>query len=119
MFNFIILSFIVLLLDLIYFRVYGSYFKKVVNNVQKSKLVPRYSFYTLSYLDLILTIKYFVIYKNLNYYETFFLGLYIYCIYEFTNYTIYKNWELKMVVVDSLWGGILFLLTKYIYSLFF
>ena len=37
-------------------------------------------------------------------------------IFDLTNYTIFKNYEMKVVVIDSLWGGTLYALTTYIVS---
>ena len=36
-----------------------------------------------------------------------FLGLLAYSTYEFTNYTTLKGWSVQMVILDTLWGGVL------------
>lgn len=33
-----------------------------------------------------------------------FLGLMVYRVYEFTNLALIKNWPLKVVFIDILWG---------------
>lgn len=38
-------------------------------------------------------------------------GFVVYGIYEFTNLAILYHWPLPMVIVDTLWGGVLFGLT--------
>jgi uncharacterized membrane protein len=43
-------------------------------------------------------------------YYSFLFGLFIYSFYEITNYTIIESWSLQTVIIDSLWGGVLFLL---------
>jgi len=40
----------------------------------------------------------------------FLFGVIVYGVYEFTNYSLVKNWSLKVVVVDVLWGGVLCML---------
>ena len=45
------------------------------------------------------------------------LGWVIYGVYESTNLAVFKKWDLKTVLVDGIWGGILFGLTTYIYLL--
>lgn len=35
------------------------------------------------------------------------LGFVVYAVYECTNYSLLKNWPLKLVVVDSLWGCVI------------
>jgi len=44
------------------------------------------------------------------------LGIFVYGVYELTNRAIFKNWEWKTVVLDTLWGGILFTSVAYIYK---
>jgi uncharacterized membrane protein len=43
--------------------------------------------------------------------DAFFLGILIYGVYESTTYAILKQWKLKTLIIDTLWGGILFALT--------
>jgi uncharacterized membrane protein len=38
-------------------------------------------------------------------------------VYESTNYAILKDWKIQTLLMDGLWGGILFGLTTYIYLL--
>ena len=40
--------------------------------------------------------------------DAFLLGLVIYGIYEFTNKAILTKWTYTTVVMDTVWGGILF-----------
>jgi uncharacterized membrane protein len=37
----------------------------------------------------------------------FIIGLLSYGTYEFTNYAILKGWTLQMVIIDTIWGGVL------------
>ena len=43
------------------------------------------------------------------------LGLCMYSLFDFTNMAIFKNWDLKTVIIDSIWGSILYTLTTIIY----
>ena len=36
-----------------------------------------------------------------------FLGFLAYSTYEFTNYSTLKGWSIQMVILDTLWGGVL------------
>jgi uncharacterized membrane protein len=47
--------------------------------------------------------------------DAFLLGICIYGVYETTNYATLKKWPIRMLVVDTLWGGVLFALTTIIY----
>ena len=42
------------------------------------------------------------------------LGWVIYGVYEGTNYGILKNWKMSTVIIDTLWGSVLFGLTTYL-----
>ena len=49
--------------------------------------------------------------------EAFLLGIVIYGVYETTNYALFKNWSILSVIIDTLWGGLLFASTTYIVNL--
>ena len=44
--------------------------------------------------------------------QAFFIGLCTYAVYDFTNYTTLKNYDLSFAVADSVWGGVLFTLVR-------
>ena len=58
-------------------------------------------------------LNYFILEPKKSVYEAMILGLVIYGVYETTNYAILKNWKLTTVILDGLWGSILFGLTTY------
>ncbi len=68
------------------------------------------------YILLSLGIFYFIIKKNLSYLESFYLGIFVYGIYDLTTMAILKNWKWYTVVMDTLWGGILFVLVKFFFE---
>ena len=45
------------------------------------------------------------------------LGWVIYMVFESTNYAIFKKWKMETILLDGIWGGILFGLTAYIFLL--
>jgi uncharacterized membrane protein len=57
---------------------------------------------------------YFIIKPKRGFMEAFLLGIGVYTVYETTNYALFKNWPLQMVIMDILWGGILFVLVAYL-----
>ena len=60
---------------------------------------------------MVIGINYFILNQNKGYIDAFFLGLLIYSVFDLTTKAIFKNWEYKAVLIDSLWGGTLFALT--------
>jgi len=46
--------------------------------------------------------------------EAFLSGFCVYAVYDFTNLSILKKYSPYFAVADSLWGGVLFALARYI-----
>lgn len=111
--NLIISAVIMLLLDSIYLSLNLSYFNNVFKKVQNSSIKLKYSGAILCYITLIFAINYFVIDKKGTLFDAFLLGFCIYAVYETTNYATLNTWPIKMLFMDSLWGGILFALTVF------
>ena len=104
---------IMLLLDGVYLSSFKNVFNNVFKNVQGSGINIKYSGVILCYLTLVFAINYFIISKRESLGNAFILGFVIYATYETTNYATLDNWPFFMIILDSLWGGILFTLTSY------
>lgn len=116
--SFILVGIIMAFLDYIYLSNISDFFKKSILNIQKSKLNFRLIPAILCYVFLIFSLQYFVISKKGNLIDAFILGICIYAVFELTNYATIDKWPLRLVLIDSLWGGILFSLTAFIYLRF-
>ena len=116
MFDFyLLLSAIVLItIDFMYLQSIKSYFQKQMRSVQGSDMQINYLGAAICYIFLIVGINYFIIKPNRSVKDAFLLGLVIYGVYETTNYALFKNWSAITVIIDTLWGGILFALTTFI-----
>jgi uncharacterized membrane protein len=104
-------------IDSVYLNIMKGYFQKQVQNVQGSALQINFLGAAICYVFLILGINYFIIKPHKSVQEAFLLGLVIYGVYETTNYALLKKWSLLTVIMDTLWGGILFALTTYIVNI--
>ena len=102
---------IMLVLDSIYLTTFSGFFNNLVQSVQGTKIQFRLSGAIACYLLLITGLQYFIIEKKKSVKDAFLLGILIYGVYETTTYAIFKNWSIKSVLLDTLWGGILFALT--------
>jgi len=102
---------IMLILDSIYLTTFSGFFNNLVQSVQGTKIQFRLSGAIACYLLLITGLQYFIIEKKKSIKDAFLLGILIYGVYETTTYAIFKNWSIKSVLLDTLWGGILFALT--------
>lgn len=112
MIQFIILFVLIILLDMVFFWVNQSFLNKTIQSVQRKPIRLRLEGALLCYLALTILLYHCL---TLSYTKTFLLGLCVYAVYEGTNYAIFDQWPAKMVVMDTLWGGILFVLVKYLY----
>jgi uncharacterized membrane protein len=63
---------------------------------------------------LIFGLYYFIIKDNRPILDALLLGLVINAVYEGTTYAIFKKWNIKVVIMDILWGGVLLALTTLI-----
>ena len=114
--NIILLAIIFVLVDAGFLYLMSNNFQSLIQKIQgsplKMKLIPTIS----SYIILISSIYYFIVYKNGSYCDAFLLGFFIYGVYETTNMAIFKDWSLKVGLIDLSWGGFLFLITTYLYK---
>jgi len=103
-----------ILLDAVFLKVMSNFFSKLVKKIQKSDLKFRLTGAIICYFFMVLSINYFIISQNKSVFDAFILGLCIYGIYEATNYAIFDNWNMKALVIDTVWGGILYATTTYV-----
>ena len=104
----IISGIILLALDLTYISLASSFFAKQITLVQTLPVKINYIAAIAAYIVIIFAINYFILNNDASVLDAFLLGFSIYAIYELTNYSLLRNWQFKTVVVDTLWGGILF-----------
>jgi uncharacterized membrane protein len=116
MFDFLMLlsAIVMLSLDFVYLSTMKGYFMNQVKNVQGSALKLNYFGAALCYVFLIAGINYFIIKPRKSVSDAFLLGLVIYGVYETTNYALFSNWSIVSVIIDTLWGGLLFASTAYV-----
>ena len=103
-------------LDFVFLKFLTPLFNKMVKRIQGSDIKPNMVGLCLAYIVLMFQLYYFIIAKNASIMDAFLLGFTSYAIFDLTNYTIFKNYDMKVVIIDSLWGGTLYALTTYIVS---
>lgn len=114
---------IFLLIDSVYLMSLSGYFNALVKSIQGKKITMKMLGAVLCYLFLIIGLNIFIL-QNGQYEKDLekrvlyagLLGLLVYGVYETTNYAILDKWDFKTVIIDTLWGGILFSLTTYLTS---
>ena len=113
----LISAIILISIDFVYLNVIKDFFNNQIQRVQGSQTKINYLGAAFCYIFLITGLNYFIIkpHKTIN--EAFLLGLVIYGVYETTNYALFKNWSIFTVIIDTLWGGLLFAATTYIVNM--
>jgi uncharacterized membrane protein len=113
MFNYSLLvsAIIFVCLDAVYLNLTKEYFNKQVQLIQGTKIQFNLLAALLCYIFLIYGLNYFIIRPRRSASDAFLLGLIIYGVYETTNWAIFTKWSPLTVIMDTLWGGILFWLT--------
>jgi uncharacterized membrane protein len=116
MFDFLLLvsAVVFIILDFVYLNVIKGYFNNQIKSVQGSPIQINYLGAALCYILLIVGINYFIIKPRKSVSDAFLLGIIIYGVYETTNLALLKNWSILTVIIDTLWGGLLFASTTYI-----
>jgi uncharacterized membrane protein len=119
MFNFLFLvsAIVFVVIDFVYLNVMKGYFDNQIKSIQGSPIKMNYLGVALCYILLILGVNYFIIKPHRSVSDAFLLGIIIYGVYETTNYALFKNWSILTVIIDTLWGGLLFASTTYIVNL--
>lgn len=105
--------FIMLILDAIYLYWTSNYTTRVlyIKKINYAAMVICYGFILFSYY-------YFIYLPKKGAMDAFLLGMVIYGIYETTNLTIFEKWPVGLVIMDTLWGGILYSLTNLLSNTF-
>ena len=113
MFNYSLLvsAIVFVCLDAVYLNLTKDYFNKQVQSVQGTKIQFNLLAALICYIFLIYGLNYFIIKPKRSVSDAFLLGLIIYGTYETTNWAIFSKWSPLTVIMDTLWGGILFALT--------
>lgn len=111
--NYLLVAVIILIVDLPWLLAGSKFSKSMIQSIQGSELEVRYLPSIVVYLALAYLVS---LPKNIT--EAFLLGSCTYAVYDFTNYATLKNYSLRFAVLDSLWGGILFVIVHSIIESF-
>jgi len=105
---------VTLILDIFFLMFISNRISKIISKIQGSQLNINIFYAIIVYLFVCIQIYYFILLKNASLQHAFILGSSTYAIFEFTNMAIFNEWDYKMALLDTLWGGILYSLSTYI-----
>ena len=113
--SFIISSVLLVLVDSVYLYFIGKpVFDKTVAAIQNSALVVNMPPAIFTYILMAILLNYFIISVNKTPFDAFILGFCTYGIFDFTNMAIFKKYNLRTAITDTLWGAILFFTVTWI-----
>ena len=116
--NLIISGFLLIAIDLIYLSIISKSYGKQIIDIQKSPLKLNMYGVVITYIIMSFGLNYFIIKENKPPIDALLLGLLIYAVYDGTNYALFKKWDAKLAIIDTIWGGILFyVVTSLVYKL--
>ena len=117
--NILLIFIILLLIDLIWLYLIKDKYAKQILKIQNQELVVNY--YSALFVYVLLAIGLY--YLSLNKTDIMtkvkisaLFGLITYGVYDFTNGAIFKDWDFKLAIMDTMWGSILCASTMYAYS---
>lgn len=111
MFSFLSILVILVLIDSVYLFLTKSIFGEMVAKIQRTAIQFRLVGAVIVYLLLAVALYYFIVKPGLSVWKAGLLGLVIYGTFDFTNYAMFKNYDLKIAIMDTVWGSLLFMAT--------
>lgn len=102
---------ILVLIDSVYLFVTKAIFGEMVAKIQRTAIQMRLEGAVIVYLLLAVALYYFIVKPGLSVWKAGLLGLVIYGTFDFTNYAMFKNYDLKIAIMDTVWGSLLFMAT--------
>lgn len=104
---------LLVLLDLPWLMVSGPYVKAMVQRIQGSPLQLNFLPAAVVYAAMA-----YLLLQTETPLEAFYVGAATYAVYDFTNLATLKNYDFSFALVDTLWGGILFALARFLLNRF-
>jgi uncharacterized membrane protein len=111
MLKYFLAAIIFVVLDGIYLNLVKGYFNQQIQKIQGSPIQINLIYTAITYVFLIFGLIYFIIEKHKSVKDAAILGFVIYGVFEFTSISLFKNWSLITVLMDTTWGTILYALT--------
>lgn len=110
-YNLLISAIIFISIDFFYLNFMKKYFNKQIQDIQGTPIKMNFFAALICYLFLITGLNYFIIEPKRSVSDAFLFGIIIYGVFETTNWALFTKWSPLTVIMDTLWGGILFALT--------
>lgn len=112
----VVIFLLFIIVDALYLYLVSDYFNTIMHKIQFKPSNFDVIAYFAVYIVLSMLFYIFIVKQNHKATMAFVLGTFTYLIYELTNKTVFDRWEWLLVLIDGLWGGILFFIIKKLYN---
>lgn len=122
----IIATVTLLLLDFLWIGMFmGKQYQNQILDIQGSKMIAKPWSAFLAYALMIIGLNLFVMPRIRKGHELedslmygFVFGIVLYGVYDFTAGAVLKKWNMKLALIDVIWGGFVYFIAAYIGSKF-
>jgi len=104
---------IYLILDILWIYLNGKMYTSNIENIQKSKLKLNIYAGLVGYIIISLYLI-FLIYNKFSLINCVLISFFIYSIYNLTNLFTFRCYNIKVAIIDTIWGSSLTFITMYI-----
>ena len=108
LYKIVLIYILLILVDSVYILFVKNIFDNQIKLVQGSPMKIDKLAFIICYLFITFGLYYFIIKEKKSIKDAFLLGISIYGVYELTNKAILNNWQWNTVLIDTVWGGVLF-----------
>lgn len=105
---------VMLAIDSVYLYLTKSIFGQLVAKIQRTALELKIAGAAVVYILLAVGLYVFIVEPGKPLWQAALLGLVIYGVYDFTNYAVFKKYELSVALMDMVWGSVLLAATTYV-----
>ena len=99
---------IIAVIDAVWLLLNGSSFKNMIEHIQGAPIQLRYGSMILLYIALA-----YMLLQTRSYTEAALFGFCIYAVYDLTNYSIFRHYDIMLALMDMAWGAVLFVISRY------
>jgi uncharacterized membrane protein len=122
----IIATVTLLLLDFLWIGMFmGKQYQNQILDIQGSKMIAKPWSAFLAYALMVIGLNLFVMPRIRKGHELedslmygFVFGIILYGVYDFTAGAVLKKWNMKLALIDIIWGGFVYFISAYIGSKF-
>ena len=94
----------------------GPMYTRMIKTIQKDKMVINLYGAIIAYILMIYLLVDVLIKYDISIFKCFLFGFSVYGVYDMTTLAVFKKWDIKLAIIDMVWGGFLFAFSKYMSS---